>query len=95
VRGIYPGRNQIGVRQRSRVEIGPSLNPASSGPNVNKFSAKQALVNTLEFVQVAQRLFGILQQEKIPFDKSVGSGRENSAGILLAVQCIEVGTNPR
>src|SRR5580704_1657160 len=70
VRGIYPGRNQRGVRQRTRVEIDPSFDTATASPGIDELAAKQAFVNSFKFVQVEERLLRILQDEKIAFDKS-------------------------
>jgi hypothetical protein len=94
MRGIYPGRNQVSSRQGTRVEINPSFDASTSDPDVNDFPAKQTLVNPLEFVEFAERSLRILQNEEITFNKSVGSGSDDGAGVVFTMQSIEVSSNP-
>jgi hypothetical protein len=93
VGGIYAGRNHFSSRQGARVEIRPGFDTAALGPNVDKLPAKQAFVNTFKFVQLTKYSFWILEEEKIAFDKPIGSRGEHRAGIVFMLQSIEVGAN--
>jgi hypothetical protein len=93
VGGIYAGRNHFSSRQGARVEIHPSFDTAALGPNVYEFPAEQALVHSLEFVEVAKGLLRVLQNEKVTFDKPVGSRGEHRAGIFFILQSIKLGSN--
>jgi hypothetical protein len=94
VGGIYSGRNQIGVRQRARIKIGPSFDAAPPDPDVHEFSAKQTIINTLEFVKVGKCFLGINKYEKLSLNKSVRNGTEHSPGILLAAWFIKRASHP-
>src|SRR5208282_3962176 len=71
----------------------PGFDAASASPDINKLSTKQSRINPLKFVQVAKRLLGLPEREKLPFHKPVWNGREYRGGEVLATYLIEVGSH--